>query len=385
MTSVSQCHSTDILVIGAGIIGASIAYGTQKLGYKTTLLDTAPGQTGTDKASRGNMGLIWCQSKFAHFPLYARWGFDASDAYAPFVHDVEERSGLNTHYRPTGGLIPCLGEKDFTTREQYLGALRKSVGKKYPARMILRDELQKMLPRVPFGPDVCGAVWCDRDGFIEPLQLLYATRKAFASLGGTLHLESPVLSIRPEGSGYRAVTPGGDFTADKIVLAAGLSNKKLCSAFGLTLPLFADRSQVMLTERIDDILPIPILGITRTPGGTVMIGFKHEHAGSDSAIDPRIVIEEGKWALKVWPDLGRLRIIRTWSGLRVMPEDGQPIYDTLPDHPDIFVVNAHSGVTLASLHASVLPQWITGDAPLPEEARSFSLSRFNQQPREQSC
>ncbi|MDL2267145.1 FAD-binding oxidoreductase [Desulfovibrio sp. OttesenSCG-928-G15] len=385
MTHGCTSHSQDFLVIGGGIVGASIAYGIQRLGFKTALVDTAPGQTGADKASRGNMGLIWCQSKFAHFPKYARWGFTASSAYAPFVSDVEEFSGINTHYSPSGGLIPCLGEKDFSSREQYLGALRKSVGADYPARMILRDELQSKLPRVPFGPEVCGAVWCDRDGFIEPLQLLYAVRKAFVNLGGQWHSESPIFSVRQEGAGYKALGPGGSYSAAKIILAAGLSNKKLCSELGLTLPIFADRSQVMLTERIDDILPIPILGITRTPGGTVMIGFKHERAGSDSSIAPDIVIEEGKWALRVWPELGKLRIIRTWSGLRVMPEDGQPIYDTVPGHPKVFIVNAHSAVTLAPLHASILPQWITGDSALPEDALSFSLARFNPQAQEQAC
>jgi glycine/D-amino acid oxidase-like deaminating enzyme len=142
---------------------------------------------------------------------------------------------------------------------------------------------------------------------------------------------------------------------------------------------------VLLTERIEDILPVPILGITRTPGGTVMIGFMHERAGSDTHIEPGTIIREGRWALRVWPDLGRLRIIRSWSGLRVMPEDGQPIYDMLPDHPGLFLISVHSGVTLAPAHAVLLAPWIAGLKPLNEGAASFSLNRFYGCSPEEKC
>jgi glycine/D-amino acid oxidase-like deaminating enzyme len=370
-------HSYDVAVIGAGITGACVAYGLQRLGCKTAMLDTSPGQIGVEKASRGNMGLIWCQSKFAHFPMYAKWGFTASDLYAGFIENLEELTGMDVRYRPTGGLIPCLGEDEYTARSNYLDELRKSLGTDYPAQMLSLRELREKLPRVSFGTEVCGAVWCDKDGFIDSLQLLYAVRKAFTQLGGDFHPEAPVFDILPESDGYKVKTPNRTFLAKRLVLAAGLSNKKLCRSLGCCVPIFADRGQVMLTERIEDVLPIPMLGITRTPGGTLMIGFMHERAGLDTLVDPGSVIKEGRWALRVWPALENLRIIRSWGCLRVMPEDGQPIYDTIPDHPGIFLLNAHSGITLAPAHAEILAPWIAGRSTLPEDATSFSLSRFS--------
>ena len=163
-----------------------------------------------------------------------------------------------------------------------------------------------------------------------------------------------------------------------MVLAGGLSNRglvRLIPGSDLHLPLFPDRGQILLTERIGDVLPYPIAGITRTPGGTIMLGFRRERAGTDPRIRPEGVIHEGRWALRVMPDLAKLRIIRSWSGLRVMPDDWLPLYDTVPGHPRVYVLNVQPAVTLAAIHVKTLPGFVMG-GPLPADARRFGLSRF---------
>ena len=72
---------------------------------------------------------------------------------------------------------------------------------------------------------------------------------------------------------------------------------------------------------------------------------------------------------------GLVGVIRCWSSLRVMPNDGFPIYDTLPGHPNLFLINAHSAVTLAAVHAAVLPDYILG-RDVTGDHQSFGLSRF---------
>ena len=372
-------YNCDILVIGGGVTGSAVAYGLRRQKCNVIMLDASPGALGIDKASRSNMGLIWCQSKFVHLPPYARWAFIASNQYSDLVCAVQEDSGIEVNYRPCGGIIACLGDEEFNQKKNYLEKLRLAVDPQYPAEMMSRNDLSKKLPHVDFGDEVSGGVWCDRDGFIEPLKLLYALRKAFVRQGGIFYPNVPVLRIVSKNGGYVSTTPLGDFYADRIVLAAGLSNKKLCHNFGYSLSIFADKGQVLLTERIDDILPIPVLGITRTPGGTVMIGFMHERAGYDTRAEPSSVRKEGLWAMRVWPLLGNLQIIRTWSGLRVMPNDGQAIYDTIPGHPNVYVINSHSCVTLVPVHERQIANWINCGGPLPAEASTFTLQRFQEQ------
>lgn len=86
-----------------------------------------------------------------------------------------------------------------------------------------------------------------------------------------------------------------------------------------TLPVYADKGQVLLVERMPFVMPHPVLGVTQTFGGTTIIGFRHEKAGHHTQVVPSAVASEGKWAIRVWPELGKKRLIRAWAGLRVMP------------------------------------------------------------------
>lgn len=362
----------EVLIAGGGVTGAAIGFGLAQKGVRTAVLDAAPKK---DRASRSNMGLIWCQSKALGNPAYVRWGFLSSRLFPELVRDIEKISGIDTVYSPSGGIIPCLGETDFNRRAAYIDDLRREAGGEYPGQMLTRSELSGLLPKITFGDRVTGGTFCDQDGFIEPLKLMFAMREAMVRLGGTFIPDARVIDITPLADGYRVTTSGSVYTCDRLVLAGGLGNRRLAAPFNVRVPVTPDRGQVLLTERVGDILPIPLLGITRTPGGTVMVGFMHENVGMDTCLVPESVAEEAAWAVSVWPKIADLRVIRCWSSLRVMPKDGFPIYDTIPGHPDIFLINAHSAVTLAAAHARVLPEYITG-TNREGDHMAFGLSRF---------
>ena len=79
--------------------------------------------------------------------------------------------------------------------------------------------------------------------------------------------------------------------------------------------------------------------------------------------------------MRVWPELGHKRILRSWSGLRVMPEDKMAIYSHLPGHPKVTIINTHSAITMAAAHTRLLPDFVLG-GDLPETARGMTLKRF---------
>ena len=115
----------DIIIVGGGISGAALAYGLSGKGRKVTVLD-AP--TDTNKASRTNVGLIWCQSKFLHLPEYAKWGFISSRLYPALTKELEEISGHAIPVNYTGGIIPVLSEEDYQKRGDYIEKLREALG-----------------------------------------------------------------------------------------------------------------------------------------------------------------------------------------------------------------------------------------------------------------
>ena len=188
--------------------------------------------------------------------------------------------------------------------------------------------------------------------------------------GGTL-----VFDVQPHAGGYRVTTKEGTFDCQKLVLAAGLSNRRFVQFAMPTLPVYADKGQVLLVERMPFVMPIPVLGVTQTFGGTTIIGFRHEKAGHHTQVVPSAVASEGKWAIRVWPELGKKRLIRAWAGLRVMPDDSMAIYSRLPGHPNVTLVNTHSAVTMAAAHTRLLPDFILG-GELPETAQGMTLKRF---------
>lgn len=160
------------------------------------------------------------------------------------------------------------------------------------------------------------------------------------------------------------------------MLAAGLGVRKLAAQLGTDIPVFPNKSQVMLLERIPaDVLPIPLLGIARTFGGTVMIGAAHENMGMDRRLTPEVLAANAQWAVRVWPELERKRILRFWTGLRVWPKDAYPIYDRIPGHENAFVFAMHSAVSLAAILEQALPDYVMGK-PLPPDGAIFGLSRF---------
>lgn len=363
----------DIIVAGGGISGVAVAYGLKK---KKSQLKIAVIDSPTDinRASRANVGLVWCQSKFLDKPHYAKWGFISRKMFPDILQELKEVSGITVPAYFEGGLIPVLSEKEYTQRGEYIEGLRSALGE-YHGNMIDRTELEKKLPKISFGPDVCGAAWCEDDGFLNPLALLRAYRLALVKSGVDFLNDTLVYSIEPKENAYHVHTQIGELSCEKLVLACGLANKRLVQFALHDLPVYADKGQVLLTERMPFVMPIPVLGCTQTVAGTVIIGFKHETRGHDATVIPHSVAQEGLWALKVWPELGKKRIIRSWPGLRVMPKDKIAIYSHLPEHKNVTLINTHSAVTMAAAHTNIVAGYVLGEE-LHECAKKMTLKRF---------
>lgn len=109
-----------------------------------------------------------------------------------------------------------------------------------------------------------------------------------------------------------------------------------------------------------------------------MIGATQEDAGYDVSTTMPKSIFLARRAVKIFPHLKYIRVVRSWGSLRVLTEDGLPLYDHLGgfDLPNLYLLGTHSCITLASLHSKLLPGWILG-GQRPEEIDSFNLERFN--------
>ncbi len=365
---------TDVIVIGGGLVGAAIALGLRDQGLDTVLLDEGDIAF---RASRGNFGLVWVQSKGLGAPWYQRWTRGSASEWPALAADLAARTGIDTALQQPGGISLCLSEAEFEDRTRRMAQMREEAGNfGFDYRMMRAEELRDILPGL--GPSVVGGSFTPYDGHAGPLPLLRALHKAFTDAGGRYVPNAKVTDATAAPNDFRVDTAAGSFAAPKVVLAAGLGNAVLAPVFGLNAPVRPQKGQVLVTERAKTILPLPMTSIRQTAEGSIMMGESQEEVGFDLSQTTDVMAKIAARAVRAFPWIGELGIVRAWSALRVMAPDGLPIYDQSARFPGAFTANCHSGVTLAGAHARVLAPMIARGA-LDPVLDPFSAKRFDVQ------
>lgn len=368
--------SYDAAVIGGGLVGAAIAYGLARAGERVAVLDEGDMAV---RASRGNFALVWVQAKGLGMPAYARWTVKSSNAWGAFAEELGKETGIALHFDRPGGFHLCLSETELEARRQLVTRFHNQGGDAgYSIDMLNRCEIAKFLPEI--GPEVIGGSYSALDGHVNSLKLFRALHIALPRFGADYMPHHTVTAIaRRHGAFEIATAAGRTIEAGKVILAAGNANQALAPMVGLTAPMKPERGQIMVTERIKPFLRHPTVTIRQTDEGTVMIGDSREDgtdpAGSNVAINAVMADR----AVRMFPKLARLNIVRSWRAIRVMPQDGFPIYDQSASHPGAFLTTCHSGVTLAAAHATTLAPMIARGQLDQGEIGAFSARRFDVQ------
>ncbi len=368
----------DVIIVGGGMSGSAIALGLmQENAGKVLLFDE---QLSTQRLSRGNFGLTWFMCKGADHPVYAQWSRLACQQWPDFAAMLEEDTGYNIELEWTGGAVHAFGEDEFKAHSESIEGLKAScakVGLDYPVQMLDRQAFADLIPEMRLGDDVSGAMYTSEQGHVNPLKLLAAMRCAFQNKGGEFIGAQTVSAIVPAANGTITVkTSRGDYQCRRLVIAAGHGSSRLLAPFGEKLHIYPQRGQLMVTQRCERVLRIPILCVRQTPDGTFVIGLSTE----DTALDTRVTTEAMKSqaanAIRLFPELAKVNWVRAWGAIRVMTPDGAPIYSKLPDHDNITVVALHSAVTLAPLAANIIAPWVLGLRE-HELIPNFNNGRFN--------
>jgi len=362
-------RSYDLVVVGGGIIGASVAWGALRTGASVAVID---GDDGDFRASVGNFGLLWVQGKGVGAPHYAALTQASARAWPEFSAELGERTGVDIGYRGGGGFqfILSPAEKDrHVSQAERLQAESGDIG----MRFVDGDTLRREYPFI--GPEVLGAIRGTLDGDVNPLALLSALHRVLQLGGATFFRGDKVRVIRPEGGGFAVDTGERRVTAGRLVIAAGLAGADLARQAGIDLALFPQRGQVMVTERARPFLSIVNSSVRQNAEGTLMMGSTQENVGFDKSVAPASLARMARRAATIFPDLARLRIVRFWACLRVMTPDGLPIYAQSSRHPGAYAVTAHGGVTLAAVNAGVFAPAIL-EGGLPPAMAGFPPDRF---------
>ncbi len=360
----------DYVLVGGGIVGLSIAWGLVKRGKRVIVLD---GEDGSFRASRGNFGLVWVQSKGMNQPRYAQWSQESAAAWGDFAQELGEATGRDLGLEQKGGYDFHFSEQSLEETVAKYEVLKQALGGNYPYEVLRGNALRNEEPEL--GSSVVGAILHHQDGHVNPLHLLQALAQDLRRLGGQVLVGKTGVDVKKSDVFTVLCDDGTRVEASKVVLSAGLGAAQLGPKMGFLAPVTPVRGQNLITEKLPRLINRPSLYARQVKEGGIQIGYSTELSGFDDAVTVDSLSSIATKAIHVYPCLQHVQVVRSWAALRIMSPDGLPIYQESPRMPGAFLVTCHSGVSLAAAHARFLPNWLEGrdDAP---DLEVFREDRF---------
>jgi sarcosine oxidase subunit beta len=368
--------NTDVLVIGAGLIGTSTALHLAMRGCRCTVVDKASPGRHASGANAG--GLRQLNRDPAEIPLTVE--------AAKMWRNMETLVDSDCDARFPGQLRVAENQSDMDKLEQR-AAMVCSLGYKHE-EIIGKQQLYQLVPAL--SPHCVGALICRGDGYARPYHALTAFRRKAESLGTRFHSSTKVYGAEQDGKGWTVQTSQGTFTSDIIVNCAGAWAGELAALLEEPVPLTPKGLMLMVTERLPHFVD-PVMGAAsrklsfkQMQNGTLIIGgalvAKLDFAQEQTDIDWHQLAESANTVISFFPQLKHVRIIRAWASIEAYMPDNIPIIcasQTMDNAYHAFGFSAH-GLQLSPIVGRIMSQLILdGHAELPIEP--FHISRFNNQ------
>jgi sarcosine oxidase subunit beta len=372
-------QSAEVVIIGGGIVGSSIAYHLTAAGGRDVLVierETAQGKGSTGK-SMGGVRAQFSTPINIQMSLYS----------IPFYANFDERLGYPADYRPQGYLF-C------ATHEKHLAYLRTNYEKQVAmglkaVQLISAAEIRIMFPQLR-SDDIVGGSFCSTDGFVDPYSVMIGFMTWAADHGARLWKNTEVTGLDRDAQGIAAVqTSRGVISTRKVVNAAGAWAKPIAQMAGVDLPVEPLRRMLVPTEPFDQFPHTAPMIIDMSNGfhfRPEALGFllawndPEETPGYKTDFDPAFIEKILTRAADRVPAFENLAVNpkRAWAGLYEMTPDHHPILGEADGVPGFFLANGFSGhgVMHAPATGKILSDLIlTGKTDLID-ASLLSLSRF---------
>jgi sarcosine oxidase subunit beta len=374
-------QTADVVIVGGGIVGASIAYHLTAGGCRNVLIlerESAQGKGSTGK-SMGGVRAQFSTPVSIQMSLYS----------IPFYRDFEERLGYPCDYRPQGYLFCATTDKQMAyLRTNY--AQQVKMGLK-DVRLVASNEIRKMFPQMR-ADDMVGGSFCSSDGFVDPYSAMIGFTAWAAEHGATLWKNATVTGFTRDASGFTSVeTTRGAVASRNIVNCAGAWAAGVGRLAGVELPVEPLRRMLVPSEPFDEFPHTAPMIVDMSTG----FHFRPEARGfllawNDPEETPGFKMDfEAGFVEKILthaadrvPCFANLAVNpkRAWAGLYEMTPDHHPILGEAPGVPGFFLANGFSGhgVMHAPATGKILSDLIlTGTTELIDVSL-LSLSRFSE-------
>ncbi|MER6997183.1 FAD-binding oxidoreductase [Streptomyces sp. NPDC000410] len=374
-------NSSDLVVVGAGVVGAACAYYATRSGLSVTVIDRGCVAGGTTGAGEGNL-LV---SDKAPGPEL--------DLALLSTRLWRELAGLlpsRIEYEAKGGLVVAPGGTGMDALRDFAAAQRRAG---VTAQEVPPGRLNELEPHL--APGLAGGFHYPQDAQVQPA---LAGAHLLRASGARVRTGEEVTGILTGANGeVRGVrTSAGAVHAPYLVNAAGTWGGELARLAGVHLPVLPRRGFVLVTEPLPRVVRHKVYAadyvadvasgsaalqtspvVEGTPAGPVLIGASRERVGFDRTLSVEVLRRLAARATALFPVLAGVRAMRTYAGFRPYLPDHLPAIGPDPDVPGLLHACGHegAGIGLAPATGLIVARLLAGGEP-PLDVGAFSPARF---------
>lgn len=375
--------TADVVIIGAGAVGAACAYFAARQGLRVTVVERGQFASGTTSACEGN---LLVSDKEAgpelDLSLYSRAIFAAELAEHGALWEFEAKGGLVVSGTESGATALA----DLTVRQRRSGI---------EVTNLSADQLIDYEPHL--SPDLMAGAYYPQDAQVQPMLMTAHLLRLARQHGAEVQTETEVTGLVRDGDRVTGVrTPAGAISSPVVINAAGTWAGAVAELAGLRLPILPRRGFVLVTE------PLPLTihhkvyagdyvanvlssdgGLQTSPvvegtdSGTVLIGSSRERVGFDRTVSLPVLAQLAAKAIALFPVLAGVKVMRSYLGFRPYCPDHLPVIGPDPRAPGLWHASGHegAGIGLAVGTAQLLAQALVGQ-PTDLDLTPFRPERF---------
>lgn len=377
--------NADVVVIGAGVVGACCARACAEAGLSVIIVDRGAVASGTTGGGEGNI-LVSDKEPGPELDL----ALLSRELWAQMAGDLGDSFELDAK----GGLVVAARQETydhllrFATEQRACGVI---------AEPVAASDLRGFEPRI--SRDLAGGVFYPQDMQVQPMMAAAHLIEAARATGrATLMTECAVTGIDLDAAGAISAvrTEQGTISTRNVVNAAGTWGGEIAALAGVELPILPRRGFILVTEPLPPVVHHKVYAadyvanvasdnagletsavIEGTQSGTVLIGASRERVGFDKTLDWSVVRRLARQAIEVFPFLADVQLLRTYGGFRPYCPDHLPVIGPDPRVPGLLHACGHegAGVGLAAATGQVIAESIIGMSTSVDIA-PFAPERF---------
>jgi glycine oxidase len=371
----SRNSPTDVVIIGGGVIGCSIAYHLSKTGIQVSVIER---EEIAAEASSAAAGLL-APAGVLIGPKAGADLFLASWTITPkLIEEVEAVSGVQVEYQRTGALHVVTNADDSLLLSRYAQAWQKQGA---GVRWLTGDEVHQYEPLL--NPAIDAALYVPHAASIRPRLMTRAYAKAARKLGADIYEHTEVTGLQQHAGKVIGIQTarGESIGCQRVVIATGAWSAQIGSWLGLSIPVIPARGQILSLRQPAKPLKYTIFGrdlyLVPKVDGTIYVGATIEQVGFDKSNTAGGISWLLSNAIALLPELEHATLAQIWSGLRPWSQDSYPILGKAPGWENVILATGHGagGFELSAITGKTIAELIsTGQTPAV--IQPFGLERF---------